>query len=181
MAEYTTKKITELDEDVAAADADLIAVGDGGNATLKKMSLSTLANWIKTKVQGFTFPFNSGTKTLQAALNDVIQPTGSAHYNWAGGGYITNAKKQIAFACPTGKVLVNRSILSLTMTSCSFRQNNAYLFDSGSTDLSNLVVSANVHGCGLTLTCTLASGAEFPGATNNDCVGVVCGFDINWG
>lgn len=73
--QYTGKKITALDANSSAVDADLFVVGNAGSATMRKLSFSNLANSIRDKLKSLTFTgtggLNTTDKTLPGAINEL--------------------------------------------------------------------------------------------------------------
>ena len=180
--EYTVKKITELDEKTTAEDTDLLAVGGGGAATLKKMTLAKLAEWIKTKVSGFTYALNTGTQTLIAGLNALSVATGSQQYAFNGAGYITSSSTSVVFTVPTNKVRVGRTVQSVTVGALQLRQNNTTVYNQ--TDPTDVSVDINLSGaCGLNLTLQRTSGGSTVAwnADNNSVIAVYIRFTVVWG
>lgn len=184
--EYQTKKVTELEAKTTAEDTDLLAVGGGGGAILKKMTLSTLANWIKTKVSGFTYAFNHGTMTIQSAINALTLKSGnSLNYSFNGGAYVTTGGTVVGFTVPLARNAYGVSNPQIEMTSLQMRQNGKYLYQKATGgDFSDLSVGCYKTECGLNVTVVYSPGGTntaFPNVTNNDCVGVQANFKITWG
>lgn len=178
--EYSTKKITEL-EAKTPADTDILAVGGAGGAILKKFTLATLATWIRTKVAGFTFALNSGTKTLVAGINDILASTGDVTYTYAGAGYITTSGTLVTVTIPTNRVINGVSIGNAVCTNLQLRQNGNTLY--ASSDPTDVEISAATSGfCGIRLSIYKNSGGSHVswGGTNNDAVGIQVSFTITW-
>lgn len=62
---YSVKKITELTENTTSHDTDLFVLGNEGTATMRKVSFSNLATWVKTKLGALvtTDVINNATST----------------------------------------------------------------------------------------------------------------------
>ena len=181
MAEVTgSRKITELVEKTTPSDTDIIAAGDGGTAALRKISLSNLAAWIKTKVSNFTFTFNTGTKSIIAAINDLAQAAGEMNYVCNCAGYVTASSTRVGATIPPNRVNRNLSIQSMTVNGCQLRQDGNYLYNNTS-DPTDLNVSVSVNNCGLGLIISKSDGTAFPNAVNNGVVAVYISLTVVWG
>lgn len=72
----TTKKVTDLTENSAPADEDLILVGNAGTAVLRKIKWSNILAAIKTKIASWAFDTLTTTdKTILGALNELNSKT----------------------------------------------------------------------------------------------------------
>ena len=188
MAEIAgSRKITDLTEKTTLSDTDLLVEGTSGTDSMRKFSLSTLANWVKDKVSAFTFAFDIGTRTFINAINSITQGAGTVNYVHAGATYITTNAKDISFILTTNRVVPQTTrIVSVTPVAAQFRQNGSYLYNKGSSDdLSDLHISATKRYNGIQLSCTYwPSGATekqaFPNATNNDVVGLYISVNIEY-
>ena len=68
----TTKKVTDLTENSAPTDEDLILVGNAGTAVLRKIKWSNILAAIKTKIASWAFDTLTTTdKTLPGAINEL--------------------------------------------------------------------------------------------------------------
>ena len=173
------RKITDLTAKTSPSDSDLMAVGDSGTAALRKVTLSNLANWIKSKVDAFKFTSNVGSeKTITQMINALSQGAGSVQYTF-GGGYLTSSNKDIAFTVPTNRVINGVSISSVTLDGCQIRQDGSYLIN-GTTDISITATTSGLTGISVTLN-KMQNGEKVSfGGTNNDSVGVWVRFTVVW-
>ena len=181
------RKITELTEKTTLSDSDILIEGSSGTNAMRRFTLSSLATWIKSKIETFTFTFSGGSRTLQDELNSITQGAGTVNYIHYGATYITTSKKDISFILTTNRVVQqNVRIASAVPVACQIRQNNNYLYNKSSTDdLSDLRVTYTKRYNGIQITLRYyPNGAtdsqEFPNAVNNETVGVYLSLDITY-
>lgn len=77
---YSVKKITELTENTTSHDTDLFVLGNEGTATMRKVSFSNLATWVKTKISALVSSdivnnatTNASDKVASAAVAKSLQ------------------------------------------------------------------------------------------------------------
>lgn len=95
MSKYA-EKITALTENDTMADEDLISLGNGGTASLRKITWANIIKSIKSKLgMGDTSLSGIGDGTVTGAISQLNTKTGSKSLSGIGDGTVTGAIIQI--------------------------------------------------------------------------------------
>lgn len=71
MADFKAKQITSLTENTSMDDADTVPVGAAGTSILRRVKWSNILSAIKNKITSWTYSFNTSSKTLEGAVNEM--------------------------------------------------------------------------------------------------------------
>lgn len=68
---FKAKQITSLTENTSMADTDIVPVGNAGTSTLRRIKWANILEAIKSKITSWTYSFNTSSKTLEGAVNEM--------------------------------------------------------------------------------------------------------------
>lgn len=68
---FKAKQITSLTENTSMADTDIVPVGNAGTSTLRRIKWANILSAIKNKITSWTYNFNTSSKTLEGAVNEM--------------------------------------------------------------------------------------------------------------
>lgn len=68
---FKAKQITSLTENTSMADTDIVPVGNAGTSTLRRIKWANILAAIKSKITSWTYNFNTSSKTLEGAVNEM--------------------------------------------------------------------------------------------------------------
>ena len=68
---FKAKQITSLTENTSMADTDIVPVGNAGTSTLGRIKWANILEAIKSKITSWTYSFNTSSKTLEGAVNEM--------------------------------------------------------------------------------------------------------------
>ena len=120
--------------------------------------------------------------SLEDVLSNIFIQAGTESYTFWGAGYITTSSKDLCFTIPVNKIINDKTISSISITSCELRQGENYLFSS-SDSLQSLRLTTYISSTGIR--CVLHktqnnTDVAFPNATNNDTVGINITISVTW-
>lgn len=134
---FKAKQITSLTENTSIADTDIVPVGNAGTSTLRRIKWANILAAIKSKITSWTYSFNTSSKTLEGAVNEM-QGNISA---------------------------INGSLNNKVDISNEIFKNNGYVSDADQCSRTGIYWtsdnSAHVNGYGVLLVFESAPGAEF--------------------